>query len=73
MVDRRTTIDFGERGQRLPTTLLIEGKVALERLLDDPAPRALEPRGEAVQLAGELIRNVSGHNALAHINHSDSI
>jgi len=55
MVDRRTTIDFGERGQRLPTTLLIEGEVTLERLLDDPPPGALEALGETVQLAGELI------------------
>jgi hypothetical protein len=48
MVDCPTTIDFSERGQRLPMTLLIEGKVALDRLLDDPAPRALEALGEAV-------------------------
>ena len=54
-------------------TLLIEGKVALDRLLDDPAPRALEALGEAAQLAGELIRNVGGYDALAHINHSDSV
>jgi hypothetical protein len=72
MVDRRTSIYFGERGQRLPMTLLIEGKVALDRLLDDPAPRSLETLGEAVKLTGELIRNVGGYDAIAHVNHSES-
>ena len=48
MVDHRTSVNFGECGQRLTVTLLIEGEVPLNRLLDDPAPRTLEALGEAV-------------------------
>ena len=72
MIDCCTSIDFGERGQRLPMALLIEGEVARDRLFDEPAARALEALGEAVQLAGELIRNVGGHDAIAHVNHFES-
>jgi hypothetical protein len=66
VLDRRTSVDVGECGQRLAVTLLIEGEVALNRLLDDPAPRTLEALGEAVEPAGELIRNVGGYDPASH-------
>jgi hypothetical protein len=53
VVNRRPGIDFSECSQRLTVTLFIQGEVPLNRFLNDPASRTLEPLSKAVELASE--------------------
>jgi len=62
----RTSIDFGQCSQGLSVTLLIKSEVPFECFFDDPASRTLKACGKAVELAGELVRDVCGYNSIAH-------
>jgi hypothetical protein len=72
VVNRRASIDFGECSQRLAMTLFIQGEIPLNRFLNDPTSRALEPLRKAVELASELVWNVRSYDPLTHVNHSES-
>ena len=66
MLNYRARIYFRQRGQSLPMSLLIQGEVPCECLFDDPASRALESLGKAVELAGEVVWDVCCYNSIAH-------
>jgi hypothetical protein len=48
MVNRGTSVNFSECGQRLSVTFLIKGEISLNRLFDDPASRPFKPFRKAV-------------------------